>query len=177
MSAHDIHPMDNELTRYINDHLAGSSGALLLIQEIADKHDVPEAKVFFQELHGKVMEDRRTLEGLLKRIDQAPSGLLKLAGGIAARVGGIKLLWEKVEPGKLGMFEALEMLALGIQGKRLLWIVMDAIAHRFPEWRDLDFKALEMEAIEQRDEVEEWRLDAAMDAFLEGRKSDVSEVP
>jgi len=162
--------MDNELTRYVNDHLAGSSGALLLVDEIASHHDDPEARQFFDSLKGKIEEDRATLDGLLKRIAEEPSALMKAAGGIAARVGGLKLMWEKVEPGKLGMFEALEMLTLGIQGKRLLWIIMREIQPWFPEWKSLNFQELELEAIRQRDEVEEWRIRAGKDTLISGER-------
>ncbi|MBX3743632.1 MAG: hypothetical protein KF712_21785 [Akkermansiaceae bacterium] len=162
--------MDKELTRYVNDHFAGSSGALLLVGEIARNHDDPDARRFFTELKGKIEEDRSTLGALLKRIEEEPSALMKAAGGIAARVGGLKLMWEKVEPGKLGMFEALEMLALGIQGKRLLWIIMREIQPWFPEWKDLNFQDLELEAIRQRDEVEEWRVRAGKASMVSGER-------
>lgn len=165
--------MDNELTRYINDHLAGSSGALLLIKELAENHDIPEASEFFTRLHGHVLEDRTTLEGLLEQVDKAPSALLKAAGGVAARVGGLKLMWEKVEPGHLGMFEALEMLALGIQGKRLLWVVCGEISPWFPEWAHMDFAALEAEALRQRDEVEKWRIAAGLDSLVDAERKPI----
>ncbi|RYD35949.1 MAG: hypothetical protein EOP87_06390 [Verrucomicrobiaceae bacterium] len=169
--------MDNELTRYVNDHLAGSSGALLLVDEIASHHDDPEARLFFAELKDKIREDRDVLDGLLKRIAEEPSALMKVAGGIAARVGGLKLMWEKVEPGKLGMFEALEMLTLGIQGKRLLWTIMREIQPWFPEWTDLNFQELELEAIRQRDEVEEWRVRAGIDSLVSAeRKSAAGDI-
>lgn len=162
--------MDNELTRYINDHLAGASGALLLVEEIATKHDDPEAKDFFFDLKDKILADREQLEDLLRRIEEKPSTLLKAAGAIGARLGGIKLMWEEIEPGKLGMFEALEMLALGIQGKRLLWVVMQNIQPWFPEWEGLDFQELELEAIRQRDTVEEYRVSAAHDSLIEAER-------
>lgn len=168
--------MDNELTRYINDHLAGSSGALLLIQELAENHDVPEASGFFTKLHGLVLEDRETLEGLLKGVEKAPSTLLKAAGGVAARVGGLKLMWEKVEPGHLGMFEALEMLALGIQGKRLLWVVCREISPWFPEWDHMNFAALEADALAQRDEVEKWRIAAGLDSLVDAERRTLKAV-
>ena len=158
--------MDHSLSRYLNDHLAGSSGALLLIQEICDKHDIPEAVEFFRDLKIKVSEDRLLLEELLKKVDQEPSLMMKAAGGVAARVGGLKLMWEKVEPGQLGMFEALEMLAIGIQGKRMLWMVLHEISTWFPEWDGVDFRSLELEAIEQRDGVDAWRIEAAADALV-----------
>ena len=78
----------------------------------------------------------------------------------------MKLMWEKVEPGQLGMFEALEMLAIGIQGKRLLWMVLYEISTWFPEWDGVDFRRLELEAIEQRDGVDAWRIEAAADALV-----------
>jgi hypothetical protein len=168
--------MNDELTRYINDHLAGASGALLLVEEIAVKQDDPDAQSFFFDLKEKIASDRVQLESLLERIEEKPSALLKAAGAIGARLGGMKLLWEKVEPGKLGMFEALEMLALGIQGKRLLWIVVQRLQPWFPEWSGIDFQELELEAIRQRDEVEEYRVAAALDSLIEsGRRSQVME--
>lgn len=164
--------MDEELARYLHDHLAGSSGALLLIQKLADNHDVPEAKEFFADLKRKVEEDRALLEELLQRIGKDQGTFFKIAGDVAARVGGIKLLWEKVEPGKLGMFEALEMLALGVQGKRLLWLALREIAVWFPEWRDIDFAELEREALGQRDGIEAWRIEASLDILADpGRRA------
>lgn len=162
--------MDQELARYLHDHLAGSSGALLLIQELVDKHDCPEAREFFWDLKTKVTADRELLESLLEKIDQDRGALFKMAGSIAARVGGLKLLWEQVEPGKLGLFEALEMLALGVQGKRLLWIALSEIAPWFPEWEGIDFAELEREAIEQRDGIEAWRVEAATDILADAER-------
>jgi len=158
--------MDQELERYLNDHLAGSSGALLLIDEIAEKSDNPDAERFFRELKEKVQEDRTLLGKLQKAINKEPSTVLKAAGSIAARVGGLKLMWEGIKPGSLGMFEALEMLALGVQGKRLLWLVMQEIQPLFPEWSNYDFADLELEAIRQRDGVEAWRIEAAKESLI-----------
>jgi len=155
--------MDHDITRYINDHLAGSSGALLLIQELAESHDAPEARDYFLHLKEKVKADQCVLEDLLERIGQNPSTLLKAAGRVAAHIGSIKLMWEQVEPGKLGLFEALEILALGVQGKRLLWVALREIASWFPEWEGIDFAELELQAIQQRDDIEFWRLHAAKD--------------
>lgn len=162
--------MDQELARYLNDHLAGSSGALLLIQDIADNHDAPEAREFFLRLKEMVEADRAMLEDLLGRIGQNPSPLLMLAGGLAARVAGIKLMWEQMKPGRLGLFEALEMLALGVHGKRLLWVALREIAGRFPEWNGIDFTKLELEAIQQRNTTEYWRIEAAKDVLADAER-------
>ena len=57
------------------------------------------------------------------------------------------------------------MLAIGIQGKRLLWVMLGEIAPQFPSWRDIHFADLELAAIQQRDAVEVRRLAAGRDAF------------
>ena len=162
--------MDQDLTRYLNDHLAGSSGALLLIQELADNHGATEAREFFLQLKEKVEADRSLLSDLLERIGQNPSALLQVAGGIAARIAGIKLMWEQVEPGKLGLFEALEMLALGVQGKRLLWVALREISVWFPEWNGIDFAELERQAILQRDDIEYCRIQAAKEILADAQR-------
>ena len=39
--------MDQDLQRYLNDHLAGSQSALVLIQDLADRQDDPDEAEFF----------------------------------------------------------------------------------------------------------------------------------
>lgn len=153
--------MEQELECYLNDHLAGSSGALLLIQELIDRAKDSEASEFFTRLKMDVSGDRELLEGLLSSLGSDPSAVKKAAGNIAARVGFLKLAWEGFKPGDLGLLEALEMLALGVQGKRLLWRALGEIAHRFPEWEGMDFRQFERDAVRQRDGVERRRMAAA----------------
>jgi hypothetical protein len=157
--------MDQDLQRYINDHLAGSQGALTLIQDLAGRQDDPQEKEFFLQLRSKVEDDQRVLKQLLSLSGLEESALLQVAGSITGKVGRIKLFWEGMDPGRLGMFEALEMLALGIQGKRLLWVVLQEIAPHFPEWKGINFAELEFEAIRQRENVEERRIERGREAL------------
>lgn len=159
--------MDKDITRYLNDHLAGSCAAIPLIREIGHSHHAPEAREFFLQLGEAVVADQSTLESLLTRIGHDPSTLHKMAGGIASRLVNIKLMWEQVEPGKLGLFEALEMLTIGVQGKCLLWRSLIEIAAWFPEWKGIDFENLELQATRQRDDIEFWRLQAAASVLLD----------
>ncbi len=157
--------MDKELERYLNDHLAGASGALVLIRHLIDTLEEPQAVDFFVELETDVKVDRQLLEQLLTTAGLRPSGALKTAGKVTARLGFLKLMWEGFEPGGLGLFEALEMLALGVQGKRLLWVALREISGDYPGWADIDFPGLEREALRQRDGVEIWRIEAARSTF------------
>ena len=160
--------MNDRLERYLNDHLAGATGALVIIDDLAARQTDPAEERFFRDLKSAVEEDRDLLKKLLKRADLEESTAQKLAGGITARAGRLKLLWEGMDPGELGIFEALEMLVLGIQGKRILWLMLGDIAPLFPEWSHVDFPALERQAIEQRDAVELRRRTAGRLALAPG---------
>jgi hypothetical protein len=159
--------MDSDIARYLNDHLAGSSSALLLIRELGERHHEPAARAFFSDLHNQCSKDREVIHGLLSSLGEETDKVTEIAAGAATRTGGLKLLWEKIETGRLGMFEALEILAIGVQGKKLLWAVCHELSPVYPEWNQYDFAGLEMEAILQRDGVEKWRKRAAADMLLQ----------
>lgn len=160
-------PMDQNLERYLNDHLAGSCGAVRLIDDLAGRQDDVAGRDFFLGLKAKVEGDQVLLRDLLERAGMKESGALQAAGSLTARASRLKLMWEGFEPGNLGMFEALEMLALGIQGKRLLWLVLAEIAPHFPEWQGIPFADLELEAIRQRDAVEERRIEEGRNCLID----------
>ena len=67
------------------------------------------------------------------------------------------------EIGGLGLVQALEMLALGIRGKELLWRAL--ATSNWPPVRNVDLAKLEQRAVEQQHWVEEKRLEAARAAF------------
>lgn len=157
--------MNVELARYINDHLAGAAGAVNLIADLADRQSDPLDRDFYESLRSKVESDRALLQDLLKRSGEEPGAFLQTVGALTEKVGRIKLLWEGMREGGLGQFEALEMLTLGIQGKRLLWRVLAERALDHPEWDGINFTELEAEARRQREAVEVRRRAAARDCF------------
>lgn len=170
--------MDHSLQRYLNDHLAGSAGALHLIEKVTEGFDLPEARAFFLGLKRKIETDREVLKDLTGGLDEEPSAILEVAGKVAARVGSLKLDWEGAEPGELGLFEALELLTLGVHGKSLLWEILGEIQPHFPEWADHDFAALKREAIRQRDGVEFWRVQTGRESLVSaGRRKTRSSPP
>lgn len=162
--------MDTELQRYLNDHLAGSAGAVGLIQTLADNAVDPEEELFFASLKEKVEEDRLQLKDLISLLGKNSSTLLEAAGNLTEKAGRLKLMWEGLEPGQLGRFEAIEMLAVGIQGKRLLWVVLGELAPWIPEWSGIDFAGRELEAIAQRDAVESRRIEAGLNGLIDAER-------
>lgn len=158
--------MNQGLERYLNDHLAGSCAAVVLIKDLAARQETGSERDFFLNLQASVEDDQVLLRRLMEKGEMEESKALQVAGAITAKAGRLKLLWEGLDPGELGMFEALEMLSIGIQGKRLLWVMLGEIAPQVPGWRDIRFAELESAAIRQRDAVDVRRLAAGRKAFI-----------
>lgn len=157
--------MENAFEHYLNDHLAGAAGAISLIGDLAGRQEDDAERLFYLGLQQQVSSDRELLKELIRRAGMEETILAQLAGDISARAGKLKLMWEGLEPGKLGQFEALEILALGIQGKRLLWTVMGEVAALYPEWEGIDFAPLARDAKRQRDAVEQRRLSSGRETL------------
>jgi hypothetical protein len=159
--------MDSDLLRYLNDHLAGAAGAIDLIQSLAKTSEDPEDQRFFADLETKVENDRAILDEMIAVLGENGSAFLQAAGSLTAKASRLKLRWEGLEPGELGRFEAMEMLALGIKGKRLLWLMAAELVPWIPEWSGIDFSAHELEAAFQQDAVEARRLRAGTEALID----------
>jgi hypothetical protein len=157
--------MNPELQRYINDHFAGSEGAILLLTDLISRSEEMEEKRFFVELKAQVENDRSILAKVLEAAELETEQTVKAAGKLTAKAGRLKLQWEGMKPDELGHFEACEMLALGIQGKRLLWRVLAEIAPFHPNWHAFDFHELERGAERQRDAMEAQRMKVARRVF------------
>jgi hypothetical protein len=159
--------MNPALERYLNDHLAGSAGAVDLIEILADRCEDETERAFFSDLKEQVEQDRGVLEGLLEKSGSSGSGFLEAAGELTAKAARLKLRWEGLHPGSLGMLEAIEMLALGIEGKLRLWRLLSAVSGSAPEWQGIDFAALEESARAQGQAVEERRIRAGREALID----------
>lgn len=157
--------MENAFEHYLNDHLAGASGAIALIGDLAERQEDDGERRFYLGLQEQVRSDRELLKELIRRAGMEEKILPRIAGDIGARAGRLKLMWEGLEAGKLRQFEGLEMLALGIQGKRLLWTVVAEVAALYPEWEGIDFAALAQDAKRQRDAVEQRRINSGRETL------------
>ena len=78
----------------------------------------------------------------------------------------MKLRLDDWAAGDFRLFEALEALALGIEGKRALWVALAEAAERAPVLRLLDYDRLVRRAVEQRERVEARRLATALSALV-----------
>jgi hypothetical protein len=147
------------LHAYLHDHLSGSSAALQLLEHLIDSAAQEEERSFFIQLRMEVNDDRTTLEQLLAESGGEVSQLRKAGGSVMDWLGRLKLTFDDPSHQRLSRLEALEMLALGLHGKRSLWRAL-AVANP-PGLHGHDFAALEQRAEHQHQRVEAKRLEAA----------------
>jgi hypothetical protein len=153
-----------ELSDYLNDHLAGSAGALELLDRLIDAYRGNVLERFFRDLRAEIHRDQEQLKELIEKLGGEESAVRKAGAWIAEKLSRpkIDLGGSKV---KIGLFLALEALVLGITGKRSLWRALDAASRSLPELARFDYSGLEKRAIEQCERVEAKRLELARAVF------------
>jgi hypothetical protein len=120
----------------------------------------------FIQLRQEVGEDQEVLRGLLDDLDSGSGALRNTTAFLSEKLARIKLLLEDPSGGQLARLEKLETLALGIDGKRALWHSLLAVAEEIPALRKVDLARLVQRAGDQRNRVEDLRVEAAREAFV-----------
>ena len=151
------------LATYINDHLAGSVGAVELVDRTIEQNEGTEMARTLSEVVSEIREEQQRLRDLLGRLDAGESGLKKMGAWLAEKAGRLKL--GDTGSAALARMEALEALAIGIQGKLALWRALRRVEGRFPELAALDLARLERQGQTQFERVDVHRLEAAVEAL------------
>ena len=116
-----------ELTTYLNDHLAGSVGALELLDRLIEVHQDKPIGKFFEGLRAEIQADQDELKALLGKLKVEESTVRKAGAWIAEKLSRSKIeLDGDPAEASAGLFLALEALVLGITGKRSLWRALQA---------------------------------------------------
>jgi len=152
------------LQTYLNDHLAGSVMAIELGERTIRENEGGPVAARLSPLMEQIREDQTVLKGVIERLGTGESSLKKAGAWLAEKAGRVKLGGTD-EPGELSRLEVLEMLTTGVHGKRALWRALRVVAARYEELRGLDLDLLERRAVEQHDELEAMRLEAAKAAL------------
>jgi hypothetical protein len=154
--------MSDALATYLRDHLAGATSAIEVVEMLRDQQAGTPLGDFAVRLLEEITADRAVLEELAQRVAAGSHPLKEAGAWMGAKVARIKL---GHLGGELGTYEALEFLALGIQGKLALWRALQRIAPVDERVRSLDLERLVGRAQAQYAEVEERRLAHADAAF------------
>ena len=154
-----------DLTDYLNDHLAGAVGAVELLDRLVETYTGKPLEKFFRDLRTDIEHDQGQLKELIQKLGVQESAVRKAGAWIAEKLSRPKIDLDEGSKNDLGLFLALEALVLGITGKRSLWRALRSASRTVPELARLDYSGLENRAIDQCERVEARRLEIARSVF------------
>jgi hypothetical protein len=151
--------MSEPLVTYLNDHLGGAQIAVQLLEAMRDQNDEQEFRQFASVLLPEIQADDLTLHHIAERIGSGPSAVKQVGAWLLEKAARLKL--GHTGSKNFELFESMELLALGIQGKLSLWKALQAASNSDARLREYDFETLIRRAEQQYGEVENHRLGLA----------------
>jgi hypothetical protein len=148
--------MSDPLLTYLEDHKAGAGVAIALLKKMKAGANGEFLSQFAENILAAVEEDEEILLKLATALGTDSNMMKKAAAWVSEKASRVKL--GTAMSGDFGTFEALEFLALGIQGKLHLWYALQVLAVTDSRLRSLDYKALIARAEEQYSKMEGRRL-------------------
>ena len=152
-----------ELDSYLNDHLAGSVGAIELVDHWSKLCDGKPLATFLADLKKDIEADQRTLRELMRALGTKESSIRPAGAWVAEKFSRARFAIAGDEIGGLGLVLTLETLVMGITGKKLLWRTL--AASELPRTGNIDFAEMEQRAEQQVARVELERIRAAREAL------------
>jgi hypothetical protein len=153
------------LAIYLNDHLAGATGALELARRARSANRDTPFEDAFDRLATEIAEDRDALLDVMRRLGVPRDPVKEAAGWLAEKAGRLKLNGRLTGYSPLSRVVELEILALGVEGKRALWRALRELAAGDARLAGVDLATLLKRAERQRRTVEQQRLRAVAIAF------------
>jgi hypothetical protein len=148
------------LVAYLREHLSGSDAALRVVDRLGRQHAADPIGRLSVSLHEQFLEERSAVCALLRSLGASSVSVKRLA---AKAAGGVLSLAPGGTAGRPVLYRTLEALAIGVQGKRLLWRTLGALPDLSPPARNFD--GLETMAVRQWEAIERQRLQLAHDTF------------
>ena len=156
--------MSEPLGIYLQDHLGGAQVAVQLLDAMGSKNEEEKYRKFAKKLLPEIQSDDDTLRNILGAIAEKPSPIKNAGGWLLEKLARLKL--GHTRSVGLETHESLEMLSLGIVGKRSLWKALQVVSTIDIRLREYDFDALLHRADEQFEAVEQERLRLAAEVFV-----------
>jgi hypothetical protein len=154
---------DKLLSIYLNDHLAGATIGVQLARRIRARNRGTQLGDYLERLTSEIESDRKTLERLMAELGIRRDRVKAFVAWATEKVGRLKLNGQLTGYSPLSRLVELELLYLGITGKRQMWRVLErTLGNDVPGF---EFEELDRRAERQAEEVEERRLEVA-DAAL-----------
>lgn len=157
--------MPSALHIYLQDHLAGATFGLELVQRCHRNNEGTEFAEPLAELTVEIAEDRRTLRRIMHDVGADVSRTKVAAGWTLEKIRRLKPNGGLLGYTPLARVVELESLVIGIAGKKAMWQALDDVAASDDLLGRHYFSRLAERADDQLSRVEALRLDAARTAF------------
>src|SRR4029450_8482981 len=114
------------LPGYLNDHLAGAAAGIQLAERCRDRDPESELGHVLQTLLIEIRHDREVLERVISVLGGSPNTIKRATALGAERVSSLRTSLPMIGPGsrESARLEEIEVLSLGIEGKRLMWAAL-----------------------------------------------------
>ncbi len=153
-----------DLSVYLNDHLAGSIGAMEMLDDMIEAHKGKPLEAFLRTLRSDIEADQTELRRLMKQLAIDESNVRKAGAWIMEKFSRAKLLLRDSGEPNLFRGQSLESLSLGITGKQSLWRSLGRLSQN-ERLRGFDFARLEKRATDQFERVEGKVVEIAANLF------------
>ena len=153
------------LSTYLNDHLAGSTGATEIVRRAIKSNRGSSYAPVLEQLMTEIEEDRAALRDVMRRMDVTEDQLKHAAAWTMEKAGRLKLNGQLLGYSPLSRLIELEALALGVTGKMSLWISLRTAFADDPRLEGVDLEELAKRARDQRQQLERVRRKAAVEAL------------
>jgi hypothetical protein len=154
------------LARYLNDHLAGSTTIVNLLQHLQRSRRGKDMHWFLVTLRGDIVADRVSLEGVMDCAQVKKNRHQTATAWLIEKLTRLKLRIDDKGDGALQFLEGLELVEVGIEGKRELWRALAATSEQMPVLKGINFGDLIQRADDQHERVESVRIETAKAALL-----------
>ncbi|HEY0537635.1 MAG TPA: hypothetical protein VGD53_04665 [Actinoallomurus sp.] len=143
---------------YLNDHLAGATMGTELIHRITAAHRESDDSAVLERLAEEITEDRAGLIEIMGVLG-VPVRQYKIAlGWVAEKAARLKPNGKLLERSPLSSLEELEIMRLGVEGKRAGWKTLLAVAEHDDRLERARLEELIARAERQSDTLEELRM-------------------
>jgi hypothetical protein len=150
---------EDDLSVYLNDHLAGATAGVNLAQRTVGG-----------DIAAEIEEDRAALIEVMDRLEVRQDPVKVALGWAAVRAARLRFVAGLLGHAPLGRLEEIEALALGVEGKLALWQALRHTHDSDPRLDDVDLDDLIARARSQRRRLERLRMGAADAAFVSGAR-------
>jgi hypothetical protein len=156
------------LARYLSAHLAGSVGALELLDSLERRAPGAPQRQLVSELRSAIESAQTTLRAVMDHVGAEENRLEQAGAWLGEKLARARLAVSASEQQELGWMEGLETLGLGLQGQAALWRALATVRPGYPGLAGFDFDSLARTADALFAGVDRERLTAAKAAFAPG---------